>query len=266
MLFLCVLSPVFYIYFKYSSQYERRDGVLYQDVIPRNAEPLRKAGARFSRKSLYVPDGMQKKREMNFLWFESFSKERASETYPLVVVLHGSTGYSYAADYLSEYDITQQYPAYILVPMAPAYTSWSGRSLFSWAPPELPHVVSLINALSERYPIDKKRIYVIGCSMGGYGVFYAAKEYSDIFAAGVSISGAWDEEDAKNMRGLPLYIMAGKRDKAVPYERTAKMAEAIAGYGGDVQFSAFNMGHNCPSSHYYTRAVWRWMFSKTLNE
>ena len=79
MLFLCVLSPVFYIYFKYSSHYERRDGVLYQDVIPRNAEPLRKAGARFSRKSLYVPDGMQKKREMNFLWFDSFSKERASE-------------------------------------------------------------------------------------------------------------------------------------------------------------------------------------------
>lgn len=261
-----LLSPALYVYWKYSSSYEIRDGIAYEKVVPLNKKPLRSATSRFSRKSDYVSDGSQKMRELQYYWYSpSKTEDDSNQSLPLVVMLHGGTGYAYAGEYLTEHDIVSRFPTYILVPMAPAYTVWGGKYLLGWNEPELPYVVKLIDRLKVKYNIDPKRIYVLGCSMGGHGVFYAAQAYSNVFAAGVSISGIWDINAASQMAKMPLYIMAGKKDRIVSRDKTKALAEEISSYGGEVRYTEFNMGHNCPSQHYYTRDVWHWMFSKTLH-
>ena len=202
-------------------------------------------------------------RKQQYFWFSPPVKTEQEPKLPLIVILHGGSGFAYAGEFLTEHDIVSQFPSYILVPMAPAYTVWGGNYLLAWDSPELPYVVKLINKLKTKHNINPNRVYIMGCSMGARGVFYAAKEYPEIFAAGVAISGNWDIEDASQMNKMPIYIMAGKKDSIIPIEQVRNLSSQIAGNGIEVKYKEFNMGHNCPSSHYYTRDVWRWLFSKT---
>jgi predicted peptidase len=54
-------------------------------------------------------------------------------------------------------------------------------------------VVELIDALLASYPIDPQRLYLIGLSMGGFGVWELLSRWPERFAAAVPICGGADE-------------------------------------------------------------------------
>lgn len=234
-----------------------------EKVTPLHESPILGATKRFERKTVYLDVG-DTRRQMNYYWYAPQPPYPDGLEFPLVVILHGSTGYSYAGKYLSEPNISVQYPAFILVPMAPEGALWSYPELVSNYTQELPHVVKFIEQLSTIYPIDKKRIYAVGCSMGGYGVFGVANFYSHIFAAGVSISGEWYPQRAKDMLTMPMLIFAGAYDTAVPIAKTRALVKALKNLKAPIQYTEYKMNHNCPASVFYTENVWKWLFSKKL--
>lgn len=186
---------------------------------------------------------------------------------PLVVVLHGGPGRAYAAKFLSDPVINDRFKSFILVPVTPKGSVWSDykdRLLFS-RPEELANAVTLVKRALQQYPIDENRVYIIGCSLGGEGVFGASTYYDDIFAAGVAISGAWPVSRAENMTRMPLYIMGGTNDTVIPIEQTKAIAQAIEDAGVEVIYEEYDMGHNCPSYKYYTNDILEWLFSHSLN-
>ena len=177
-----------------------------------------------------------------------------------MVVLHGGTGNAYAAKYLTEPNMAQQYPAYILVPMASHGDPWILPKAMFARTQHLPHVMDLIAALIDKYAIDKERIYIIGCSLGGHGVFGASEFYDDVFAAGISISGSWKPSQAHKMTKMPLLVMAGSYDKTVAVGKTKNMVGALEDARASVQYIEYDMGYNCPSSRLYTKDIWDWLF------
>ncbi len=205
-------------------------------------------------------------RSLNYYWFAPKPPYPEGVRFPMVVMLHGSTGFSYAGQYLIQSALRTKYPAFILVPMTAKETN---TATWSYHEPilntqELPNVVKLLKTLKGQYPIDEDRIYIIGCSMGGHGVFGASVFYDDVFAAGVSISGAWPTQDAPKMTKMPLLVMAGAMDTVVKTSKTRNLVSVLKAKGAPVIYKEFPIGHNCPSIKYYTEPVWKWMFSKTL--
>lgn len=110
-----------------------------------------------------------------------------------------------------------------------------------WVPADLD---VLLGHLKKTLPIDEKRIYLTGSSMGGYGTYALAANFPDHFAAiapmvgGLGPGGPKDvtaKLDAwgKSLAKLPMKAYYGENDRVVPADRGAMVLKAIKKAGGE---------------------------------
>ena len=138
-----------------------------------------------------------------------------------------------------------QVPAIVLLPQC--------RQGSYWSDPVMDEMV--MNALArtiEEFGADARRIYLIGVSMGGYGVWHFAAGYSKKFAALVSICGgssirSGDRFDAlaRLVGKTPARLFHGADDRVVPVGESRQIAKALEANGGSVKYNEYpNVGHN----------------------
>ncbi|TAL40166.1 MAG: hypothetical protein EPN97_00630 [Alphaproteobacteria bacterium] len=247
------------------------------EEAPRSATPMEAYTPSFAKRQYEVADAAAKRR-ITYYWFEPEKPYPPGLMFPLVVVLHGASGNAYAAEYLVSRQMQTDFPAFIAVPQSPFGKKWamperfSGEEFGESAPaayarhPELeslPDTIALVKQLESQYPIDRRRVYVVGCSDGGTGVYGAALRYPDVFAAGAAISGAWSFLDAPKMKTVPLWIMHGIQDEVFPASVASNMAQIIKGQGGTAYYTQFNdMGHECSRPSLYSKPLWQWLFGQ----
>ena len=111
-----------------------------------------------------------------------------------------------------------------------------------------------------RSPVDTGRFYLTGLSMGGYGSWKMAAENPGRFAAVSPICGKGDPANAEKLIDLPIWVFHGTEDKAVPYQHSVDMVEAIRNAGGEeVRFTTLkHIGHNSWSAAYATPELYDW--------
>ncbi|HYD19000.1 MAG TPA: hypothetical protein VEF76_11025 [Patescibacteria group bacterium] len=250
-------------------------------TAPRNEAPLDEYSRFYKRKTYRVTDagreffqpGQNVQYDLTYWWFQpAGGPYPAGLKFPLVLVLHGSGGNAYAGKYLITSDMQLNYPAFIVAPVLPQGWLWSNPHEFAGHPDlslpakaaqGLPGTVQLIRKLMGEYPVDPTRIYVIGCSLGGMGAFGAVRNYSDVFAAAMPLSGGWNLADAPQMTKVPMWVLQGGQDTAVPADIPRSLAAAIHRQGGRITYTELpNMAHECPSSALYGPAIWKWLFSQ----
>ena len=107
--------------------------------------------------------------------------------YPLVVWLHGRGGDVMTPDSpgqaraFASGDNFRKRPCFIISPQNPDQLGWNGVKADG--------VVEIVKELLKNLPIDEKRVYLAGYSMGGYGTFHILAQEPKLFAAGVPIAG-----------------------------------------------------------------------------
>ena len=138
-------------------------------------------------------------------------------------------------------------------PQCPADQRWT-------SPDQVNAVLGLLSHISKNFPVDEKRIYLTGLSMGGYGSWKLAAEHGEIFAAVAPICGAGNPKDAEKLKGIPTWVFHGTEDRAVPYQRSLEMVEAIEKAGGKkLRFTTLqHVGHNSWSAAYATPELFEW--------
>jgi predicted peptidase len=186
---------------------DNSNGIFTRDVIetPRTNDPLGPAAQSYERKEIKIQEE-GRAHIFTYFWLEPHKPYPENLKFPLVVILHGSPGNAYAGQYIAQDEMQLAYPSFVLVPVIPAGTVWSfpatlppgyeGMEAMTKSRHMLPYVVTMIRDAMSRYPIDPSRIYVMGCSQGGFGAFGAVRDYPDLFAAAVSISGGWSADDS----------------------------------------------------------------------
>lgn len=117
--------------------------------------------------------------------------------------------------------------AYVLAPQCP--TMWlddgshtygrTGRSMYT------ERLKVLIDEFVSSHPIDKKRIYIGGCSNGGFMSMRMMLDYPGYFAAGYPMCEAlYDEtipdEKIVELAKTPIWLLHAMRDGIVPPEET----------------------------------------------
>ncbi len=140
--------------------------------------------------------------------------------------------------------------AVVLAPQCPMGSYWTnvdhkGTYLQSQTPETaaLHQVAELVKRYCEDERIDRKRVYVVGMSMGGYATWDLVARYPELFAAAVAICGGGPVDRAEILKEIPIYVFHGEKDSVVPYQASADTVAAIKGVGGrSVFFKTYPWG------------------------
>ena len=164
---------------------------------------------------------------------------RASSPRPLVIALHpGGGGTPYYGD---RYMRTIFQPglrelgAITIAPDCPTR---------AWTDPQAEQaVLSLISAVREEFAIDRRRIVVVGFSLGGSGTWFLSARHPDLFTAAIVMAGR-TQEPLTNLAKIPTYVIHSRNDEVVPFAQAEERAGALARMGRPVRFDVLTgIGH-----------------------
>jgi predicted peptidase len=201
------------------------------------------------------------------------------EVYPLVLFLHGAgergndntAQLTWGLDAFAADDFRNNHPAIVIAPQVPAGSFWAnlnwrqeGAALMD--EPSLPLKLSheLVIKITEKYPVDKNRLYVTGLSMGGFGTWDIITRYPDLFAAAIPICGGGDPSKAYRLTDMPIWNFHGALDNVVPPDLSRDIINAIWAEGGKPGYTEYpDVDHFSWVPAYNDRYVLEWLFSQS---
>lgn len=142
----------------------------------------------------------------------------------------------------------EKYPAYVLFPQCPkdGYWAYSQRpSSFDrlTADEEMPPIFKAVKGLIDSYianpDIDKKRVYIIGLSMGAMATYDMVIRFPEIFAAAIPICGYVKPDRLASVKDVSFRIFHGDADPVVPVEGSRNAYKALKKAGVDVELYEF---------------------------
>lgn len=228
--------------------------------------------ARFEARTAAPPAGDQPERAMSYRLLKP-AKIEAGKKYPLVLFLHGAGERGddnkhqliYFPELMASDEYQKRFPCFLIAPQCPAGKWWIARM---GKPAEIDSVEQILQDAIKEFPVDPRRVYITGISMGGFGTWALAQRHPDWFAAAVPICGGGDPERADRLAKLPVWAVHGDKDPVVPITLSRLMIEGIRKAGGDPKFSELaGVGHDSWTPAYSDRdGVIPWMFEQVKPE
>lgn len=108
------------------------------------------------------------------------------------------------------------------------------------------HLERLVRHVAAAHPVDPGRIALLGYSQGGYVAGTMALWRPDRYLGLVAIGTRLKLEVVDDVRvasDLPVLVVHGKRDRAIPFERQMEMVTALRAGGVQVEVHAHEGGH-----------------------
>lgn len=206
-------------------------------------------------------------------------KIEPGKKYPLVLFLHGAgergdsntNQLHHGGPLFRKEENRRDYPAFVVFPQCPNGKRWvevNWGELKPHAQPEQPSepmslVIELIPALTRSLAVDNSRIYLMGISMGGFGVWDLAARHPDWFAAAIPICGGADNTTATRLAKLPIWTFHGDQDNVITPDRTRSMVAALRLAGGSPKFTEYpGVAHNSWSMAFAEPELLPWLFSQ----
>ncbi len=206
------------------------------------------------------------------------AKIAPGQKYPLVVFLHGggergTDNRKQLVHGMNEFasdEVRSKYPAFVVAPQCPEGKRWVevDWTLDAHAMPAQPSdsmaaLFELLDHVERTQPIDSRRIYLTGLSMGAFGVWDAIQRRPELFAAAAPICGGGDPILAKQIQFVPLWVFHGDADDTVKVKRSREMVEAVKGVGTQVKYTEYkDVGHDSWTRTYQDPALYEWMFAQ----
>ena len=157
------------------------------------------------------------------------------QLWPLVVFLHGSGECGNDPTIVRAQQLfRQRLPAIVAAPQCLPDYNWQPNS-----------VADLVHYVASQYHVDRRRIYLVGYSMGGYGAWQSAAAHPDLFAAIVPISRGGEPDDAKALAGVSVWAFHGEKDTTIPLADSKSMIEALRNAAGQPRLTILpEAGHD----------------------
>lgn len=219
-----------------------------------------------------------------------YFQEHNTKKFPVIINLHGAGGGKEGAAGMKGFKSPRQ-KGFSCIVVSPA--SGGGR----WQPDKLN---ALRNHIVEEYPAaDLNRVYFMGFSMGGRGVWDMAMEYGDKIAAAVVNAGGFrgktdlSDMDFSKVVDLPLWAFHNCDDNVADITIGWGPINALVEAGGKPKYliniapnpdfqnqdknnkyptvfaadyrnlKGSRKGHKLNGNYFYTEEFYKWLFSQT---
>ena len=149
----------------------------------------------------------------------------------------------------------RQIEALVLVPQNPGG---------AWDPDK---ISSMLDWTKKHYAMDSTRVYVIGMSLGGYGTLDFAGTYPEKVAAAMALCGGCTLKDMNGLGKVPLWIMHGTADRAVPVKQSKIVVEKLQENDEDQRLRydwLQGASHGALARVLYMTKTYEWLFSHSL--
>jgi uncharacterized protein (TIGR03067 family) len=206
--------------------------------------------------------------------------DNGKQEYPLLVFLHGAGergsdnevqlkhGSKQIQKWLSENEVN----AWLLFPQCPTNEQWTDHdwtetkhNMRSTPTKSMGALLGLLDELLEQDSVDKKRVYTIGLSMGGYGVFDLVARRPDVFAAAAPLCGGtdWKPNSIKKLLATPFFIVHGSDDTVVSVQNSCEVVRELKENGSNPIFIELaGVGHDCWTKTFNEDTLFNWLFTK----
>ena len=184
----------------------------------------------------------------------------ASAKKPVVLFLHGRSLSGEDLDMVRQYGCInalqrgRDIDAIVIAPQA--QTAWNPSKL-----------MDLYEWVKKYYKVDTNRFYVLGMSMGGYGTLDFVATYPDKVAAAIAMCGGATVKSLCGLTEVPLWIIHGTADKAVPVRCSERVVDSMC-VCGDTSRLIFdklkNVNHTSLARVFYMEQTYDWLFSHSL--
>jgi predicted peptidase len=171
----------------------------------------------------------------------------------------------------------ERWPAIVVFPQAPPGHRWHGR---------IAHLaLAALDRTAREYNLDADRVYLVGLSAGGNGVWNLAYRTPERFAALVAVCG-WVRPTAerreailpadngppypviaRRIRALPVWLWHGEADIAVPVQESRLMTEALLAEGAEVAYTELpGVGHDSWVQAFESAELPRWLLGRSRSQ
>jgi polyhydroxybutyrate depolymerase len=149
----------------------------------------------------------------------------ASRSYPLVLFLHGYGSRGDETVMYLEADLQQAVSSFISI-VPEGTRDAEGRQRWNTVLPQekgaaddSAYLQGLISEVKGRWNIDKRRVYIVGISNGGFMAYRLACDTDGIFAGIVSIAGSMFANTSLCQTKTPISVLQihGTKDEIVPF-------------------------------------------------
>ncbi|MFM6948457.1 MAG: prolyl oligopeptidase family serine peptidase [Aquirufa sp.] len=235
--------------------------------------------AQFEKKEFATKDG-------NVLLYQILYPENYNPKvkYPVILFLHGAgergndnaAQLTHGSKLFLDQKNREKYPAIVIFPQCPKESFWSSIKIdrakasysfdftynekLNW-PTQA--AVDLVKGLVKEKKADKKRLYIMGLSMGGMGTMEVVSRYPKMFAAAAPICGGADLSLVKKYaKKLPFWVFHGDADAVVPVDNSRKLVAALKELNADVKYSEYpGVNHNSWDNAFAEPEFLAWFFS-----
>jgi predicted peptidase len=185
---------------------------------------------------------------------------RGRSAYPLLLFLHGGAGRGRDNErqlrngngMLVEMFVGAQmeFPAFVLAPQTSSEH-------------HVQSTLAILDDVRARYRIDGRRIYVVGQSLGGYGLLDLVAARPRLFAAAIVIAASGEPSRAQILATVPTWFFHGEKDELIPVEGVRRLVATVKSAGGTVRFTEYaGEGHGVAWLVVRERELVPWIFAQ----
>jgi predicted peptidase len=193
----------------------------------------------------------------NYLLFLPEGYYDSNQKWPLILFLHGAGERGNDIELVKLHgppklvESDPAFPFIVVSPQCPEGEWWSVEVLDA-----------LLDDILTQFRVDKKRVYLTGLSMGGFGTWNYAAAYPDRFAAIAPICGGGDPKKADAIKHIPTWVFHGAKDNVVSINTSQEMVDALKACGAEVQFTIYpEAGHDSWTETYNNKKLYDFFLS-----
>lgn len=187
--------------------------------------------------------------------YRDYVPEDDGQKHPLIIWLHGAgegggnnithiNANRGAVAFVSEEAQNALDKPYVLAPQSPDY--WMPElvlgDLTLHGTDNTQNLVALIQEYISKHPnVDTSRVYIGGCSMGGYQTWETLFAAPDLFAAAFPICAAYEVPTDKldTVKNIPIWLVHAENDDTIPVQYTRDAYAYLKEHGGNVHYTEY---------------------------
>ena len=189
--------------------------------------------------------------------------EEQKGTIPVVLFLHGASLRGNDLNRVRKYgpldaiSMGRDINAIIIAPQNPG-GAWNSYK-----------VLDILNWVCKQYDVDTNRIYLIGMSLGGFGTIEFLANHAEKIAASMELCGGTIRKDLCKLNTVPLWIIHGMADRAVPVSRATEIYESMKKCGPTdlLRLDKWpGVNHGDLARLFYLKETYDWLFAHSKSD